>query len=121
LKFIKRAKPGLKRTKYHIICSWILLVCFVAGQYMVYAHQHNISNGATKTHGISKNITQQTVKEKCYLCDVMHHNAMVAGVALHVNPVKVIGHVFKSFEYSFTNIRLVLSGDRAPPLPGYLV
>jgi len=109
----------LKRNKYHIICSRILLICFIAGQYMVFAHQHNISQGIPKVYALSKNIQQQTVKEKCYLCDVMHHNAMVTASNVYVNDVTVAGHFFKSAEYSFTSIQLILSGGRAPPASIY--
>jgi hypothetical protein len=118
-KIIKKAFADLKTSKYHIICSRILLICFIAGQYMVYAHQHNIINNTGKAYNISKNIPQQTVKEKCYLCDVMHHNIMVITSQVYVNPVMVAGHVFKKAEYSFTSIHLILSGGRAPPLPDY--
>jgi PP-loop superfamily ATP-utilizing enzyme len=115
----KKGKVGLKTSKYHIICSRILLICFIAGQYMVFAHQHNISQGITKVYGISKNIQQQTVKEKCYLCDVMHHNSMVTASNVYFNAVTVAGHVFKSAEYGFTSIQLILSGGRAPPPSNY--
>jgi hypothetical protein len=122
LKFFKKAYTDLKTSKYHIICSWILLVSFVAGQYMVYAHQHNIAIGASKPYSISKNISQQTVvKEKCYLCDAMHHNFMVTAAHIYFNPVTIAGHVFKSVQYSFTSIQLILSGGRAPPISNNLV
>jgi hypothetical protein len=88
---------------------------------MVYAHHHNVTAGTIKTYGIHKNITEQTFKEKCYLCDVMNHNTMVIAKQVYLNPVKVEGHVFKKFEYSFTSIQLILSGGRAPPTSSYLV
>jgi hypothetical protein len=121
LKFVKKAVTDLKTSKYHIIHSWILLICFVAGQYMVYAHQHNYAIGTSKTYGISKNISQQTVTEKCYLCDAMHHNFMVTANHIYFNQVTVAGHVFKSIEYSFTSIQLILSSGRAPPVSNNLV
>ena len=86
---------------------------------MVYAHQHNLEAVSGKVHITSRFQPQQTVKEKCQLCDVMHHNAMVVATQHYFNPVKVIGHVFKRCEYSFTSIQLILSGGRAPPAPGY--
>jgi hypothetical protein len=115
LKIKKKAFADLKKSKYHIICSWILLTCFVAGQYMVYAHQHSIINDIGGLCTISKNITQQTVKEKCALCDVMHHNSMVITAEVYFNPTIVAGHVFKSETYSFVSLRLIFSGGRAPP------
>jgi hypothetical protein len=121
LKFIKSPFTGLKRSKYHIICSWILLTCFVAGQFMVYAHQHNGAKGISKTYGISKNIPEQTIKEKCYLCDAMHHNVMVTATQVYFNAITVARHVFKNVEYSFTSIQLILSSGRAPPASNNLV
>ena len=106
---------GLKKSRYHIIYSWILLVCFVAGQYMVYAHQHNIIKNPTKVCNTPKDQSRQTVTEKCQLCDVMHHNAMVTTTQVYFNPVVVTGHFFKVYNYSFTSIQLILSGGRAPP------
>jgi len=115
LKIVKRVIADLKTNKYHIISSWILLVCFIAGQYMVFSHQHNNAKCVFQTHNISKNITQPTVKEKCYLCDVMNHNTMVVAAQVYLNPVAVAGHVFENVKYSFTSIQLILSGGRAPP------
>jgi hypothetical protein len=115
----KKSNLDLKTGKYHIVYAWILLTCFVAGQYMVYSHQHNITFGKVKTFHISKNKTQTTVKEKCELCDVMHHNVMVTTVQVYFTPVSAIGHVFKGFEYNFTSIQLILSCGRAPPVSNY--
>lgn len=111
----------LKKGKYHIICSWILLVCFIAGQYMVYTHQHKVAKNTCKPAFVAKNIPQQTVAEKCYLCDVMHHNVMVNTQKVYFNPAIGAIHVFKSVAYNFTSIQLILSGGRAPPTSNYLV
>jgi len=119
LKVVKNSLTGLKTAKYHIIYSRILLICFIAGQYMVFAHQHNINNVAPKTYSYAKGISQTTVTDKCYLCDVMHHNAMVISSNTYVNPIAVSFHVFKNTEYSFKSIQLILSGGRAPPLSDY--
>jgi hypothetical protein len=115
LNSVNKSLFDLKKSKYHITRSWILLVCFVAGQYMVYAHQHNISKSAAISHNRSKDMSRQTVMEKCQLCDVMHHNAMVATTPVYFNPVVVAGHFFKVYNYTFTSIQLILSGGRAPP------
>lgn len=82
---------------------------------MVYAHQHPFTVSAKKIAGISKSAPRQTVKEKCYLCDVMHHNVMLASYQVYLNPMAVVRHAYKSVEYNFTSIRLILSGNRAPP------
>jgi hypothetical protein len=115
LKITKRVTDGLKTSKYHIIHSWILLICFIAGQFMVYGHQHNTGKSLPQNHSSSKNIQQQTVKEKCYLCDVMNHNTMVITTQVYFTPATVTLHAFKSVEYSFTSIQLIISGGRAPP------
>ena len=105
----------MKTGKYHIFYSWLLLLCFVAGQYMVYAHQHPGGGQAVKISAVAKAAPNQSVKEKCDLCDLMLHNAMIASHQVYFNPVCVIGHVFTSREYNFTSIQLILSGGRAPP------
>jgi hypothetical protein len=106
----------LKKDKYHIVCSRILLICFAAGQFMIYAHQHPVSPALGKQFAASRAaIAHQTVKEKCDLCDVMHHNAMVASHYAYLNPVAVCVHVYKDVDYNFTSIQLILAGGRAPP------
>ncbi|HWZ13606.1 MAG TPA: hypothetical protein VNW95_00105 [Mucilaginibacter sp.] len=105
----------MKRSKYHIACSWILLTCFVAGQYMIYAHQHNITANTFPKYSISKNLSQPTVTDKCTLCDAMHHNVMVKAAPAYFADVKTTRYIFKSCEYNFTSISLILSGGRAPP------
>jgi len=115
VKNVKNTFAGLKTRKYHIICSWILLICFVAGQCMVYSHQHNIIKPG-KTYHISKNLSKETVKEKCALCDIMHHNTMVTANDVFFSQILVVDHVFKSFEYNFKSISLILSIGRAPPV-----
>lgn len=113
---VKKVLTGLKKSKLNIAFARILLICFIAGQAMVYAHQHNYVNYTGKIYNTSKSIPQQTVTEKCSLCDVMLHNAMVASVHVYFAPVAVTGHVYNKFEYSFTSIQLILSCGRAPPL-----
>jgi hypothetical protein len=120
LKITKRVTDGLKTSKYHIIHSWILLICFIAGQLMVYGHQHNTGKSLLTNYSTHKNIPQQTVKEKCYLCDVMNHNTMVIASQAYFSPTTVTLHIFKSVGYSFTSIQLIISGGRAPPLTNYL-
>jgi len=121
LKIVKKAFTGLKTHKYHIFFSRILLICFIAGQLMVYAHQHPVSAGEGKVSESAKTSPHQILKEKCYLCDVMHHNAMDITTQMFSSPITVAVHVFKSNEYSFTSIQLILSSGRAPPLLNFLV
>ena len=106
----------MKKSKYHIVCARILLFCFIAGQFMVYAHQHPGSAATVKQFAVSKNLAQhQTINDKCDLCDVMHNTAMLASYQVYLNPVNVAGHVYKTVDYNFTSIRLIAAGGRGPP------
>jgi hypothetical protein len=80
---------------------------------MVYGHQHNATAAVVKNWSADQH--KQTFKEKCDLCDVMHHNSMLTAYQVYFSPVKVVAHVYKNFGYSFTNIRLLAAGGRAPP------
>jgi hypothetical protein len=117
---VKKAFTGLKNRKYHIICARILLICFIAGQYMVYAHQHLNLNTATKSYNSSKQQPRETVTEKCSICDAMHNNNMVNNTGVYFSVLSAIGHVFKSFDYNFKNISLIIAGGRAPPFSNIL-
>jgi len=114
--FRENSFTGLKKGKYHIFYSWLLLLCFVAGQYMVYAHQHPFSGTPGHVASTSKTVPHQTLKEKCDICDVLLHNAMMASYQVYLPTVNAASHVFKSFQYSFTSIQLILAGGRAPPI-----
>jgi len=83
---------------------------------MVYAHQHNIVK-KVHLHTVqdSHNSSHELVKEKCALCDSMHHYAMellnpgsgqsyVTTTILPVSPI-----------YEFQSLALILSPGRAPP------
>jgi hypothetical protein len=97
--------------------AWLLLLCFVAGQFVVYAHQHNI--GAVSTKSFYHNahaLPQQTVSENCPLCDTMHHNVMAVSSQAFFAPVTVSDYVHKAVHYNFISIALVLSAGRAPPV-----
>lgn len=109
----------MKTRKYHILCSWILLICFVAGQVVLYGHQHSFVTGNAKSYSKMGDAPHQSVTEKCAICDVMHHNNMVVSNGTHFAPVAVIGYVYKSFEYNFTSIQLILAGGRAPPFSNF--
>ncbi|ASU32041.1 hypothetical protein [Mucilaginibacter xinganensis] len=103
----------LKVNKYHIIRSWVLLICFITGQYMVYAHQHKLIQGSKHTY--SHQQSKQTLTEKCRVCDAMHHNNMAINGQVSFTPVIVADYVYKSPVYSFTSLSLILAGGRAPP------
>ncbi|MBB6130002.1 hypothetical protein [Mucilaginibacter lappiensis] len=107
----------VKKNKLHILYSWLLLICFIAGQYVVYTHQHLLAKTtgtvyATHDHHQQQ---QQSVKEKCYLCDAMHYQAAVIDQAFYLIPQIATLHFFKASDYSFVSIALVLAAGRAPP------
>ncbi|MFI5162048.1 MAG: hypothetical protein ACHQHN_12275 [Sphingobacteriales bacterium] len=101
----------MKKNKRHIICTWILLLCFGAGQLAVYAHQHKVFRCITKT------ATQRTVvSENCQLCDAMHQNNMMLDTHTYFSPVVITTHFYKQDQYDFISIALILSAGRAPPI-----
>ncbi|MGY4538834.1 hypothetical protein ACVW0P_003257 [Mucilaginibacter sp. UYNi724] len=107
----------MKKSTYHIFCAWALMLCFITGQYMVFAHQHNIiktlhAKNCTDCHNTSK----QDIKEKCQLCDSMHHTYMELPGNNQYASFTPSNHTFITFEYDFKSIALVLSQGRAPPV-----
>jgi hypothetical protein len=84
---------------------------------MVYAHQHYINKNA---HSLvchsAKSSSQPTVSEKCPLCDSMHHVNMEMANHISYHMVDSADFIFKTFEYDFISIALILSPGRAPPI-----
>jgi len=107
---------GLKRKKSNILFAWLLLVCFIAGQYIVYSHQHKIIAGSSvKNQASAKDHNRTIVQEKCSICDAMHHTNAVINDAAYVSPNIVTKHFYKVYNYDFVSIALILSAGRAPP------
>lgn len=105
----------VKKNRLHIVFAWLLLICFVAGQYMVYSHQHALIKGITKHNHLAEG--RQTVKEKCLMCDAMHHtDAVAVSNTSFLIPLVTSDHVFKPGDYDFISIALILSAGRAPPV-----
>jgi hypothetical protein len=91
----------------------LLLLIFVAGQVVLYGHQHKVNTAFSKVHsGTSK----QTITEKCQLCDVMHHNTMAVCVLYGVPPAVISHYDYKAVAYTFVSLSLILSTGRAPPV-----
>jgi len=106
----------VQKNKLNKVYSWLLLICFLAGQYIVYTHQHKAVNGIVKTVILKHQHPQQTVQEKCNLCDAMHHTHAVINNALSVTHQLAVPHVYKAHEYGFISFSLVLASGRAPPV-----
>ncbi|HVW94800.1 MAG TPA: hypothetical protein VHA56_02360 [Mucilaginibacter sp.] len=109
----------MKKNKFRFIHAWILLLCFVAGQIVVYAHQHKYVQISHHAYGQNGHPVKSTITEKCQLCDAMHHNSMTISSAPHANPVIVATHIYQTPVYNFTTLSLILAGGRAPPFYGY--
>ena len=109
---------SLKRNTLRILSAWLLLFCFVGGQYMVYAHQHKVLQKAWDSYNSTQTKHQPTttLQEKCYMCDAMHHTAMVVDHYVYFHPVSSTEHLFKVGDYDFVSIALILSAGRAPPV-----
>lgn len=103
----------MKKSKYHIVYAWIVLICFAAGQGMVYAHQHLTSYAIA--HQQKPDQSKTTVTEKCQLCDAMHHTGMVINKTQYFTPAVCADHFYKQGTYDFISISLILSPGRAPP------
>ena len=110
----------LKTNRNHIILTWILLLCFAAGQFAVWEHQHPVSSNIVTNH--AQNPPQKTViTENCQLCDAMHHNFMALNSPVYFAPVTVTHYSYKKVEYAFTSIALILSAGRSPPMAQLLL
>jgi len=104
----------VKKSKRHIIYTWIVMICFVAGQWAVYAHSHrgskNLTNWSKSLHN------QVSVTEKCQLCDAMHHNSMLQVTHTYFAPFTTTEQFYQQGQYDFVSIALILSAGRAPPV-----
>src|ERR1700758_2323754 len=100
----------MKKGKRHILYACILLICFIAGQWAIYGHQHKMSRLVkSPVHGV-------VVTEKCQLCDAMHHNSMIRHTPTIFTPTVFTDHLYKPGKYDFVSIALILSSGRAPPV-----
>jgi hypothetical protein len=94
----------------------MLMLCFVAGQYMVYAHTHaqKTTNNKASYHSPDTQ-PKQTVTENCQLCDAMHHNSMAVFSAVYFAPFIVSTYYYKAVKLNFISIALIQSAGRSPP------
>jgi hypothetical protein len=89
------------------------LIFFIAGQVILYAHQHQNNNGVGKVSSLS---FQQTITQKCQLCDAMHHNNTVLTHHVYFQPIVFSHWFFVNPTYDFISLSLILSSGRAPPV-----
>jgi hypothetical protein len=84
---------------------------------MVYAHQHNITKSIhTSNSKDSHSTAKQSFKEKCQLCDSMHHSHMELLTNAYYTHFNSAEQSFTAVSYNFKNIGLILSPGRAPPV-----
>lgn len=105
----------MKRVKNQIRFAWIVLICFVAGQTMVYSHQHYTNASKISAHALKTPAPVQTVSEKCNICDMMHHTHMVIFDTKAVNPPVTVCETLYSNLHDYKGIALILSAGRSPP------
>lgn len=95
----------------------MLLLCFAAGQYMVYAHQHLVGRGSNKLAYHTRDTQpKQTVTENCQLCDAMHHNFAAVNGLTFFTQVVVNDYFYKVVNHNFISVALILSAGRSPPM-----
>jgi len=82
---------------------------------MVYAHQHYVNKNS---HSITnaKGPAHASLSEKCSVCDSMHHVAMNLTAQVNYTHVAVSAFIYKTYQYNFKRIALILSPGRAPPV-----
>ncbi|MFD2863284.1 hypothetical protein [Mucilaginibacter antarcticus] len=106
----------MKENKANIFYAWLVMFCFIAGQYTVYSHQHKIiSSCASKTHRHANHQTGPIVQEKCSACDAMHHLNAVISPDTYISLNIVTKHFQPVYNYTFVSIALILSAGRGPP------
>jgi hypothetical protein len=106
----------LKKNKANIFYAWLVMFCFIAGQYTVYSHQHKvISSCVSKTHRHINHQSGPIVQEKCSACDTMHHLNAVLSPDTYISLNIVTKDFYKVYNYDFVSIALILSSGRAPP------
>jgi hypothetical protein len=114
---LKNTTPGVKKNKANKFYAWLVLICFIAGQYTVYTHQHKIIAGTvSKVHTHVKHQDGPIVQEKCSACDTMHHLNAVINPVTYLSLNIVTKHFYKAYNYTFVSIALVLAAGRAPPV-----
>jgi hypothetical protein len=106
----------LKKNKSIILGAWLLLVFFVGGQVILFAHQHRLTK-FTGHIDVKHAASQQTVTEKCSLCDAMHFNTMVVNGHTPVLHLLVASHhQYIVVSPTFISLSLILSPGRDPPV-----
>jgi hypothetical protein len=102
----------LKNTKRNIYFAWLLLMLFAAGQYLVFAHQHYKQGNVIS----STKTVIPVLKEKCDICDVMHHTHMLVVQHVYFTPIVAVLCHYQVRQSDVKFIQLVIAAGRAPPV-----
>jgi hypothetical protein len=102
----------LKKSNKNIIWSWVLLLFFVAGQTMVFAHTHYKQGSIISSSKLGLTV----LKEKCDVCDAMHHTSMLLIQHVYFTPAVAVNFHYQYTQADITFIQLILASGRAPPV-----
>jgi hypothetical protein len=105
----------MKNRLRHIAYSWIVLICFALGQITAFSHQH-LADFKLRPVAVKHDTSGQTVKEKCYVCDAMHHTDMA--IFADAAPLLLVAEADTRYtrQHDYKGIALILSADRGPPV-----
>ncbi|MCD8741520.1 hypothetical protein LT679_12970 [Mucilaginibacter roseus] len=105
----------MKKKRYTLIAAWLMLFCFIAGQVIVYSHQHHILKGI-HNHADAKTKGLTQVSEKCQICDSMHHTDME--LQQHYAAINLQAALFthSSVNIYFKSFGLILADGLSPPV-----
>lgn len=78
---------------------------------MVFAHTHYKHGSITVTTKTSLPV----LKEKCDICDVMHHTHMLLNQHVYFTPAVAVNFHYQVKQSDVILIQLVLASGRAPP------
>lgn len=104
----------MKRKQRNIFYGWLLLLLFTVGQYTVFTHTH--TKQANDISLVKSSATNATVKEKCDICDAMHHTHAVLSHHVYFAPPVVVACHYQVKQSDVSLIQIVLAAGRAPPV-----
>ena len=81
---------------------------------MAVLHQH-VPGYTERVSQTSNKAPQQTVTEKCYVCDMMHHTQMAIFTDAVVAANVVVCDTQYKRQHDYIGIALILSAGRSPP------
>jgi hypothetical protein len=105
----------MNKRKSRIRFAWVILICFIAGQTMVYSHQHFHYKAALSTSTVKNTQSGTTVTDSCSICDMMHHTHMVIFDNATINPPVTLCETIYNNQHDYKGIALILSAGRSPP------